>query len=200
MTPSDTLKNRQALRRQYRQLRNQLSDEQQITAASSCLSVCLQSTTLSRAKIVSCYLANDGELDPQALMQFCWQHNIQVLLPVLDPAKEGHLIFVDYQPTSPTRANVYGIPEPIITIDNTVPIENIDLIFTPLVAFDNTGNRLGMGGGYYDRTLAAIVENKLSTQLIGLAHECQQAIQLPTDSWDIPLNGIATPAQFFKID
>jgi 5-formyltetrahydrofolate cyclo-ligase len=57
-----------------------------------------------------------------------------------------------------------------------------------------------MGGGYYDRTLAPIKSQQINTQLIGLAHECQQAEKLPIDGWDIPLHGIATPSQFFKID
>jgi 5-formyltetrahydrofolate cyclo-ligase len=62
------------------------------------------------------------------------------------------------------------------------------------------GNRLGMGGGYYDRTLAPIRRDSLQTQLIGLAHTCQQADMLQTDNWDIPLNGISTPDQFFSVD
>ena len=95
--------------------------------------------------------------------------------------------------------NRFGIPEPMLTKNNLCPLSQIDLIFTPLVAFDSSGNRLGMGGGFYDRTLAPIKRDQLTTQLIGLAHNCQQVDALSQDSWDIPLNGIVTPTEFFDI-
>ncbi|MCF2948399.1 5-formyltetrahydrofolate cyclo-ligase [Paraglaciecola aquimarina] len=191
---------RKELRQHFRKLRNQLDKEQQNIVAQAALQTCLQTTELSKLKTVACYLANDGELDPSAIIEYCWQHNIQVVLPVLDPNNSGHLVFVEYQANSQMQINTYGIAEPAITQYNQVPLQNIDLVFTPLVAFDQQGNRLGMGGGYYDRTLAPIKRNNLNTQLIGLAHNCQQANKLPTDGWDIPLHGIVTPKQFFKID
>ncbi|WP_158967504.1 5-formyltetrahydrofolate cyclo-ligase [Paraglaciecola sp. L3A3] len=190
---------RQELRQFYRQQRKQLTAEKQQSAAQMCLQVFLQNIDLTHIKTVAYYLANDGELDPQAMIQFCWQHNIQVLLPVLDPKRKGHLVFVNYQASSPMQTNIYGIAEPIASEQNIVELADIDLIFTPLVAFDIKGNRLGMGGGYYDRTLAPIRQKQLKTQLIGLAHDCQKSEKLPIDGWDIPLNAITTPTQFFKI-
>jgi 5-formyltetrahydrofolate cyclo-ligase len=192
--------NRQTIRQHFRKQRNLLNGAQQKLAAQACLQKCLASVNLARLKTVACYLTNDAELDPSAIIQYCWQQKIQVLLPVLDSSQAGHLIFVDYQSNSPMQTNIYGIAEPIATISNTVAIQDIDLIFTPLVAFDHKGNRLGMGGGYYDRSLAPIKEKKLSTQIIGLAHDCQQAEQLPTDGWDIPLHGIVTATKYFHID
>lgn len=192
--------NRQAIRQYYRKQRNLLTGAQQELASQTSLQKCLESMNLAKLKAAACYLSNDGELDPTAIIQYCWQQKIQVLLPVLDPYLAGHLIFVDYQPNSSMQTNLYGIAEPIATTSNTVAIHNVDVIFTPLVAFDHKGNRLGMGGGYYDRSLAPIKEKKLSTQIIGLAHDCQQAEQLPTDGWDIPLHGIVTPTKYFNID
>lgn len=191
---------RQKLRQHFRSQRNQLSVEQQNSAAKSSLQVCLESTPLSKVNTVACYLANDGELDPSAIIQFCWQQKIRVVLPVLDPQKAGHLVFVNYQPTSLMLTNTYGIAEPVATPTNTIALADIDLVLTPLVAFDQHGNRLGMGGGYYDRTLAPIRQHNLNTILIGLAHDSQQAEQLPVDGWDIPLQGIVTATQFFQID
>ncbi|EEG85357.1 5-formyltetrahydrofolate cyclo-ligase [Proteus penneri ATCC 35198] len=72
-----------------------------------------------------------------------------------------------------------------------IPISNIDIIFTPLVAFDTQGQRLGMGGGFYDRTL----ENwqQKSFYPMGLAHTFQQVDYLPIANWDVPLPEIITP-------
>ncbi|GAC21456.1 5-formyltetrahydrofolate cyclo-ligase [Paraglaciecola arctica] len=190
---------RQKIRTEYRNKRQALSAQQQSTAANNLLTTCLSSTTLAQAKTIACYIANDGEIDPKAIIEYCWQHGKSVLLPVLHPFSKGHLLFVEYHPNSATRKNCYGIEEPIVTTTNLCPLTNIQLILTPLVAFDAQGNRLGMGGGYYDRTLAPIRRDLLSTQLIGLAHNCQQTDILLTDSWDIPLNGIATPEQYFDV-
>ena len=190
---------RQKIRTEYRNKRQALSAQQQSTAANKLLTTCLSSTTLAQAKSIACYIANDGEIDPIKIIDYCWQQGRCVLLPVLHPFSKGHLLFVEYHPNSATRKNVYGIGEPIVTSTNIHTLDTIELILTPLVAFDNKGNRLGMGGGYYDRTLAPIRRDSLATQLIGLAHTCQQTDSLLADSWDIPLDGIATPEQFFDI-
>ncbi|MEP1386020.1 MAG: 5-formyltetrahydrofolate cyclo-ligase [Paraglaciecola sp.] len=186
------------LRLQFRQKRQQLSTAQQHQASEQVLDTCLQQLHLQQTNTIACYLANDGEIDPRCIIEYCWQHQKRVLLPVLHPFSKGHLAFVEYHPNSVMVANQYGIKEPVITSRNICPLADIDLIMTPLVAFDAAGNRLGMGGGYYDRSLVPIKRDKLNTQLIGLAHTCQQASSLETNHWDIPLHGIATPTQFFK--
>lgn len=187
-----------SIRSQFRAKRRQLSNEQQLQAANQVLNTCQQHLNIEQSDTVACYLANDGEINPQEIIQYFWQHNKKVLLPVLHPFAKGHLVFVEYQPNSPMKPNCYGINEPIVTSQNICPIAEVDLIFTPLVAFDSSGNRLGMGGGYYDRTLAPIQRDNLKTQLIGLAHTCQQADSLEKNNWDIPLHGIATPKEFFE--
>ncbi|MGJ8679849.1 5-formyltetrahydrofolate cyclo-ligase [Paraglaciecola sp.] len=199
-TTSEQRSERQVLRQYFRKQRNQVPEQQQNQSALTSLQVCLRATKLAEVNTVACYLANDGELDPKVIIEHCWQQNIQVVLPVLNPNKPGHLVFVKYHALSPMTQNIYGIEEPIINHKNTIELQDIDLIFTPLVAFDKNGNRLGMGGGYYDRSLAPITAQKLNIQLIGLAHACQEAKELPVDGWDIPLNGIVTPEQYFQIN
>ncbi|MEP1444850.1 MAG: 5-formyltetrahydrofolate cyclo-ligase [Paraglaciecola sp.] len=190
---------RQQIRQEYRKKRQMLSPLLQAEAATQILTTCLESTPLLKAKTIACYIANDSEVNPQKIINYCWHQGKSVLLPVLHPFSKGHLLFVEYHPNSATRKNLYGIDEPIVTSSNICTLENIELILTPLVAFDAKGNRLGMGGGYYDRTLAPIRRDSMDTQLIGLAHTCQQTDKIIADSWDIPLNGIATPKQFFNI-
>ena len=83
------------------------------------------------------------------------------------------------------KQNQFGIWEPKLNVQNVLPLNELDILFTPLVAFDKQGNRLGMGGGFYDRTLQNW-QNK-SFIPVGLAHQCQQVENLPTEYWDVPL-------------
>ena len=113
---------------------------------------------------------------------------------MLHPFTPGHLLFLRYTATSPMTRNRYGIAEPELDMQQVVPHSTLDLICTPLVAFDATGNRLGMGGGYYDRTLACWHEHRLGPKPLGLAHDCQQVDAVPQEEWDVPLPQIITPA------
>jgi 5-formyltetrahydrofolate cyclo-ligase len=85
------------------------------------------------------------------------------------------------------------------TSENKDYIKELDVIFIPLVAFDDTGHRLGMGGGFYDRTLVNFYNDPSSqTTLIGLAHDIQKTLSLPTQVWDVPLPYILTPTQLYN--
>ncbi|WP_340677536.1 5-formyltetrahydrofolate cyclo-ligase [Paraglaciecola sp.] len=195
----DTPTAQNMLRRQFRALRQQLTDAQQEQAAHALLTKCLNAPAVCAANTIACYLTNDGEINPKYLIEWCWQQHKSVLLPILHPTLPGHLVFIEYQSNSLMIKNKYGIPEPEYMAEKVVTLSNIDIIFTPLVAFDSTGNRLGMGGGYYDRTLASLSHQPHATQVLGLAHDCQQAATLPIQSWDIPLHGIITPSQIFTL-
>ena len=117
-----------------------------------------------------------------------WQQGKNVYLPVLHPFCKRHLLFLHYLPDTPMKQNKYGIFEPHLNVQNVLPLEQLDVIFTPLVAFDKQGNRLGMGGGFYDRTLQHWQQQRFIP--IGLAHQCQQVDALPVESWDMPLERI----------
>jgi 5-formyltetrahydrofolate cyclo-ligase len=157
---------------------------------------------VQQAERIALYLANDAELSLQPFIQWCWQQNKQVYLPVLHPFCSGYLLFLQYQPNSQMAVNKYNIAEPKLNVNIVCPATQLDIIFTPLVAFDHKGERLGMGGGFYDRTLAYVAKHQLSaensTKIIGLAHDCQQVESVPTESWDIPLPEIYTPTQHFS--
>jgi 5-formyltetrahydrofolate cyclo-ligase len=71
----------------------------------------------------------------------------------------------------------------------------MDMVCLPLVGFDNRCQRLGMGGGFYDRSLARKKWGKVFT--VGLAHECQQVTQIPIAAWDIALNAVLTPTRCY---
>lgn len=186
---------RQPLRQAIRERRRQLAPAQQRDAAAALVSQFAQHPLICHAKRVALYLANDGELDTRPVIEWCWQRQIAVCLPVLHPFSAGQLLFLDFQPTTPMSSNRFGIAEPELNCQHIVVKSSIDIIFTPLVAFDPQGNRLGMGGGFYDRTLCSWHHQKLGPYPIGLAHDCQQVPRIPVETWDVPLPEILTPSQ-----
>ncbi|MBT1064742.1 5-formyltetrahydrofolate cyclo-ligase [Bowmanella sp. Y26] len=186
-----------SLRQHYRACRNALSLQEQRQAANCLVEQCKELAAFQQATRVALYLANDGELNPCELINHCWQQGKAVYLPVLHPFTPGNLVFVHYHPNSPMIANKYGIAEPRVSSSNICPLPWLDIVFTPLVAFDKSGNRMGMGGGYYDRTLRPVERDQLKVEVIGLAHNCQQCDNLPVQPWDIPMHKIITPGKIF---
>ncbi|WP_372873146.1 5-formyltetrahydrofolate cyclo-ligase [Shewanella sp.] len=184
---------RSAIRKQVRRLRRALSEDTQASAAHQA-AIHLQ-TELKGAQRVALYLENDGEISPRPLIAALWQQEVEVYLPVLHPFAEGHLLFIRYDAQTDMRENLYGIPEPVLACHRLCPANRLDAIITPLVAFDETGNRLGMGGGFYDRTLAHLPD---TTRVIGLAHDCQRLPVLPIEAWDVPLATIVTPSTIYR--
>ena len=135
---------------------------------------------LAHTEVVAAYLARDGEVDLAPLINTLWQQGTAVALPVL---ADGGMFFAAYDIDERLHGNRYGIPEPAQPrpVDPTV-------VLAPLVAFDDRGQRLGMGGGYYDRYFRA----SPTVRRIGIAHECQRVAALPAEPGDMPLDAVAT--------
>jgi 5-formyltetrahydrofolate cyclo-ligase len=147
---------------------------------------------------IGIYLSNDSELDTSLLIKELWSINHHLHLPVIHPFNGTTLYFQRYEENSPMTPNRYGILEPKLNCSQICPLQDLDYLLMPLVAFDNHGNRLGMGGGFYDKTLARYHrENWQTPQLIGLAHQCQHVESLPVEPWDVPLNFIITPQKIY---
>lgn len=192
---------RSELRSQLRNQRNSLSAHFQAQCSQTIIQLLHQSPRINLAKNIALYLANDGELDLQPFIDWCWRNNIKTYLPVIHPFSKGNLLFIRFHQHSEMVTNRYGILEPKLNVKEVIPLFELDIIFTPLVGFDKQGERLGMGGGYYDRTLAAWYQNREKMNKpypIGLAHDCQLVDQLPTASWDIPIPEIFTPSKHFQ--
>lgn len=185
------------IRQQFRDRRKNLKQQEREHAADAILEQCKTLTYFTRANKVALYLANDGEIDPYRLIRYCWETKKQVYLPILHPFNKNTLLFNQLFNNSRMKPNRFGIPEPALMCHQICPLEQLDVLFTPLVAFDDKLNRMGMGGGFYDRTLAPVLRDKLNLKVVGLAHDCQQAEQIPSESWDIPLSTIVTPTKVF---
>jgi len=196
--PKKQTLNRKQLREIVREKRTSLSKSQQTTAAIQLSKRLITQPKVISAQHIAIYLANDGELNTQTFIKWCWANNKQVYLPVIHPFSKGHLLFLHYTPNTPMSVNRFGILEPKLDVNLIKLVQDIDIIFTPLVAFDLSGARLGMGGGFYDRTLQKWYTNyqhnkKALPFPIGLAHDCQQVETIPTECWDIPIPNIITP-------
>ena len=181
-----TLRNQ--LRQQIRKTRANLTALQQQQAEDSITQQGLALIEERNAQHIALYLSFDGEISTDKLIKILWAQGKQVYLPVLHPFNPNHLLFLRYLPDTPMLKNKFGILEPKLNVQNVLPLDELDILFTPLVAFDKQGNRLGMGGGFYDRTLQHWQKSPFIP--VGLAHQCQQVEQLPTEAWDVPLHQI----------
>ncbi|WP_407681051.1 5-formyltetrahydrofolate cyclo-ligase [Pseudoalteromonas piratica] len=189
---------RQNIRKLMRSRRNELSENEQLEAAKKIKVNIFQHLKNADIRRLGIYLSNDSEIDTSLIIEELWHHNIAVYLPILHPFCSGYLLFQRYEKNSPMTINRYGILEPKLNCSQVCPVEDLDVLCTPLVAFDLQGNRLGMGGGFYDRTLAKYYREKRSKpEIIGLAHNCQQVDLLPIESWDVPLKTIVTPKKCY---
>ncbi|MCA7001422.1 5-formyltetrahydrofolate cyclo-ligase [Dickeya solani] len=187
---------RQQIRQQVRQRRRALSREQQAAFAGQAAERAMTHARLGDARRVALFLSFDGELDTRPLIDALWQQQKQVYLPVLHPFCRGHLLFLRYTPDTELVWNRLKIQEPRLDVRQVLPVEQLDVLLTPLVAFDAAGQRLGMGGGFYDRTLQHWQSR--GPYPIGLAHDCQQVDRLPAESWDVPLPEIITPSRHWR--
>ncbi|BCN93641.1 5-formyltetrahydrofolate cyclo-ligase [Thiomicrorhabdus immobilis] len=191
MTPSE-------IRKHLRVQRNNLSNSDQTLHAKQAFNHFKQllqtETAFQTPQKIALFLSQDGELSTQETIEYLWQKtHHQVYLPVLETRDEWHMAFVHYTAQSTMIKNQFGILEPAAPHEDHLSGEKIDWVFMPLVGFDLKGNRLGMGGGYYDRTFAFKLNNPIeTTKLIGWAHQCQQVENLPAEDWDVPLDGILT--------
>lgn len=187
------------LRRHLRQRRRELSRQQQKAAA---MALCRQLARLPiflNGRRIAAYIPNDGEISVQPLIELAWRLGKQVYLPVLHPFRKGYLFFMEHLPDQPLALNRFGIPEPLCDHDSRIPPWTLDLVLTPLVGFDEQGNRMGMGGGFYDRTFAFMASGHTPRRpcLVGVAHECQKVETLPCERWDVAMDFIATDRQLY---
>ena len=190
---SDPPYTRQQIRQQIRQRRRALTPEQQTQFALQAADRMMAYTPVLLAQTVAVFLSFDGELDTRPLIDQLWRAGKRVYLPVLHPFSPGNLLFLHYHPSSDLVVNRLKIREPKLDVRDVLPLSQLDVLVTPLVAFDAAGQRLGMGGGFYDRTLQNWRQHRL--QPVGYAHDCQQVDALPTEQWDIPLPAVITPSK-----
>lgn len=182
---------KQRLRQQMREQRRSLSATDSQTYANALCEVFKSWISESHFPI-ALYLSFDGEINPMPVIEYCWASEKPVYLPVVMPG-QGHLLFAHYTKETRLEENQYGILQP--QVENLVEADTLHTLLMPLTAFDVSGARLGMGGGYYDKTLARC-HNK--PDLIGLAYEFQEVEKCPVEAHDEPLDGVMTNTKYIN--
>lgn len=188
------LNTKSSLRQYYRDLRRRVLSPEKANASHLIVNHFLNYLKLQHSPItttIGIYLAHDGEIDLQVLIERLWSLNYRLYLPVLDVKKE-EIHFSLYTTKTPLKKNHYNIQEPI---GNSIALHELGIVLMPLVAFDKSGARLGMGKGYYDRAFSLHNSMQPKPLRIGVAYACQCAESLPNDAWDIPLDGILTESE-----
>jgi len=186
---------RQLKRAQRRLLSNTIQQQHSQTLCDAAI----KERVYQNSQHLAFYLANDGEIDPYLLIEHARFLGKTIYLPVLSPLKNS-LYFAPCEADSSFKLNRFNIAEPVCHPSKWKTARQLDLLLLPLVAFDIQGNRIGMGGGFYDRTLAYLQHHRhwKNPVLMGLAHEIQKVGQLDSQNWDIPLDYIVTEKKCYK--
>ncbi len=189
------------IRKEIRANRRALSEPQRQQANWAITENITSASFFKRSQRIAGYISNDGEPDLSTLMQQAWSRNKQWHLPIIGLPNINHLWFAPFNKNDTLTSNRYGIDEPSMALHKTTRPWGLDLILMPLVAFDANGNRLGMGKGYYDRTLKFLRHRQhwRKPRLVGIAYELQKVDKLITQAWDIPLDAIVTEETIYTI-
>ena len=179
---SATLRERRSLSAEYRQ-----------AASARIAHTLIRSGEFAASHSIACYLPCDDEVDPRAVIARAWRAKKRVFAPIIDG--RGGMIFRQITPDTRLERNFFGLWEPVA--GPLITARRIDLVLTPLVAFDKLRNRIGMGGGYFDRCFAFLRHRThwLHPKLIGLAFDCQAIEKIQTNPWDIRLYRVVTESR-----
>lgn len=183
---------RRELRRQARAARRSLAAGPRLDATLAVAHHLIHSAPFRNASTVAAYVAADSELDPGPFVGAARALGRRILLPVLGGWRRGRLRFLRTDEGDALRPNRYRILEPVRG-QETAPAF-LDLVLVPLVAFDDAGNRLGMGAGHYDRTFAYRRHRTIWRRpwLVGVAFDCQRSAGIAPQPWDVRLDAVVT--------
>lgn len=180
------------LRTLYRAQRNNLSVNKRLPAQKNIAHQLNQHLRIKTATCIAAYWATDGEVDLAEWIM--GQTQVTVTLPRMEPNKT--MRFYRFDSTDTLERNQFGISEPGSTAQ-LISSQEISVMLVPLVSFDATGNRLGRGGGYYDRFLSTLAKRPY---LVGVGFACQQHPILTEQSWDVRLDAVVTENAFMEFN
>ena len=186
---SDFRAARRELRKRIRAERRALSPAERKAAANVIATRILGLGAFVSARRVAVFMAFDGEPSLAALVSAAARHRKAVYAPVITRSR---MQFAELPPDAALAPNFFGILEPDRT--RIIDPRRLDLVLTPLVAFDDRGTRIGVGRGYYDRCFRFLSGRNAwqRPKLLGVAYELQHVPHLPAEPWDVPLWGAVT--------
>ncbi|HEV8693741.1 MAG TPA: 5-formyltetrahydrofolate cyclo-ligase [Lysobacter sp.] len=190
----DRAAERRQLRQDLRAQRRALPAPQRIAAADSLAAHLLALPFAPQSGYVAGYWAMDGEIALHA-WQLRLPRDCVYCLPVL--CEDQRLCFAPWRAGDALVSNRYGIPEPDVAASSLLEADALSLVVLPLVGFDLQGNRLGMGGGWYDRSFAFRHGRSAPPYLVGAAFALQHVAPFEAESWDVRLDAVCTESNSF---
>lgn len=195
-----------ALRKQLRAARNAVPATARRHAGQALVRHALRHRLLAAGKRIGFYMPANGEIDVRPLLDRAYAMGVHCYLPIV-PGR-GHLkLWFSRMAGQPAwhphwRLNRFGIPEFHPPRGRRLRAASLQRVFMPLLGFDGRGYRIGMGGGYYDASLAFLGRRKAwrVPDLVGVAFAAQQTARVPNDPWDMPLDKILTERGLHRPD
>lgn len=187
MTASETdlPVSKSASRRRALQRRRELDADARAALSASIQRRFLRSSLFSASRALGCYIAMHDEVDTSLIIDRAWRAGKALYVPVT--GRRGSMQFVRLAPDSKLVRNAFGLWEPVGGA--AISPRELDVVVTPLAAFDCRRNRIGMGGGFFDRHFHYLKSRTalMRPKLVGLAFSCQRVETIDPDSWDIGL-------------
>lgn len=181
-------------RNEIRNKRKALSSEEIIAHSQNVLSTLMSHPFLQESRTIASYMSFAGEIDTITLNRQLKAQDHNICLPIVNPKLKGIMDFYSYDNEDELVMNSFKILEPVKDEHHYISPQRLDMILVPLVGFNEKGDRLGMGGGFYDRMLKKVSANCL---LLGLAYDFQLVPELKGQHWDMPLDEIITPSKHY---
>lgn len=181
-------------RNEIRQKRKALHEDEVAKCSELVRHVVLEHEFLKQNRCIASYHSFSGEIDTVEINKALRLAGHHMALPVIHPEEKGLMDFYSYEKPEDLILNRFKIPEPVVSEENLVQPHHLEVVIVPLVGFNEKGERLGMGGGYYDRMLKKISCECLT---LGLAYDFQLIPEIKSQAWDMPLDEVITPTKHY---
>ena len=181
-------------RNEIRQKRKALHEDEVAKCSELVRHVVLENEFLKQNRCIASYHSFSGEIDTVEINKALRLAGHHMALPVIHPEEKGLMDFYSYEKPEDLILNRFKIPEPVVSEENLVQPHHLEVVIVPLVGFNEKGERLGMGGGYYDRMLKKISCECLT---LGLAYDFQLIPEIKSQPWDMPLDEVITPTKHY---
>jgi len=188
------MKDKIKLRKQLLNQRDEMKKDEVEKLSKEIMEKLIKLPELRQSKVVMSYLSFKNEVDTEAIIDWCFNQGKEVVIPYCEMGSNEIIPCKLYPDRRGLEKNKFGIWEPKKDLKTSIEIDNIDVIIVPGVGFDNNCNRLGFGGGYYDRFLA---KRQRETQAIAICYQNQIVESIPTDDYDIKMDMVVTESNIF---
>ena len=173
-----------------KKLRAQINPQNRLHLSAKICDEIIRSDSFQDAENIAVFVPMKTEVDIWPLINCAWRLKKRTFAPITQ--ENFSLAFNELSDKSELSTTKMGLQEP--TDGEFMPADQLDLVLVPLVAFDVQNNRVGMGGGYYDRTFSFLQQSSdpSKPKLIGVAFECQRVARITPNPWDIRLLSVIT--------